>query len=127
MKFRDDVPIYRQISRYISGEIISGRIHAGTKIPSVRQLALQFSVNTNTVQRALREMIAAQILKPRRGKGNFVTTDTAAIAGLREMMVERAVLAMYQRLHALNINDESIKAYIDNFLRKRSSEDGKSD
>ncbi|WEV57305.1 GntR family transcriptional regulator [Ligilactobacillus acidipiscis] len=127
MKFTDDVPIYRQIEQYIAGEIISGRFHSGQQVPSVRQLALQFSVNTNTVQRALREMIIKNILESRRGLGNFVTSDPTIIEDLRQNLINKSLLAMYKQLHALNISDVEIKGCLDDFLEKRRSEDGKYD
>jgi DNA-binding transcriptional regulator YhcF (GntR family) len=127
VKFTDDVPIYRQIEQYIAGEIISGRFHSGQQVPSVRQLALQFSVNTNTVQRALREMIIKNILESRRGLGNFVTSDPTIIEDLRQNLINKSLLAMYKQLHALNISDVEIKGCLDDFLEKRRSEDGKHD
>nr|WP_241259006.1 GntR family transcriptional regulator [Ligilactobacillus pobuzihii] len=127
VKFTDDVPIYRQIEQYIAGEIISGRIQPGQQLPSVRQLALQFSVNTNTVQRALREMIIENILESRRGRGNFVTTDQDVIETQRQKLINQSLVAMYSQLHALNISDAKIKECLDDFLIKRRSENGKHD
>ena len=46
---------------------------AGEKIPSVRKLALELTVNVNTVQRALQEMNTQGILYTKRGEGKFVT------------------------------------------------------
>lgn len=127
MKFTDDIPIYRQIEQYIAEEIISGHFRSGQQVPSVRQLALQFSVNTNTVQRALREMINKNILESRRGLGNFVTSDQIVIDDLRQEMINKILLVMYKQLHALNISDTEIKECLDDFLEKRRSEDEKHD
>ncbi|GBG93784.1 GntR family transcriptional regulator [Ligilactobacillus salitolerans] len=124
MKFMDDVPIYRQIAQFLAREIISGRIQPGAQLASVRQLALQFSVNTNTVQRALREMIANNILQSRRGTGNFVTQDLEVIERIREKAIQQSILGMYDQLHALNISDEDIRERLNKFLEQRRDGDG---
>ena len=53
MEFKDNIPIYLQIEQYLYREIAMGKLKAGEKIPSVRKLALELTVNVNTVQRAL--------------------------------------------------------------------------
>lgn len=56
MEFKDNIPIYLQIEQYLYRQIALGKMKAGEKIPSVRKLALELTVNVNTVQRALQEM-----------------------------------------------------------------------
>ncbi|MCZ3394263.1 GntR family transcriptional regulator, partial [Enterococcus faecium] len=58
MKFDDKIPIYYQIKQYIYKEIIINHLTPGSKVPAVRQLALDLAVNVNTVQRSLRELIS---------------------------------------------------------------------
>ena len=53
MKFDDKIPIYYQIKNYIYRQIIIGELAPGDKLPAVRQLAVDLTVNVNTVQRAL--------------------------------------------------------------------------
>ena len=54
-KFDDNTPIYIQLVEQLKIHIISGRLNAGDKLPSVRELALQIKVNPNTVQKAMVE------------------------------------------------------------------------
>ena len=56
MEFKDNIPIYLQIEQYLYRQIALGKLTAGEKIPSVRKLALELTVNVNTVQRALQQM-----------------------------------------------------------------------
>ena len=49
-------PIYLQLMEKIQQDIISGVYHAGDRLPSVRELALEASVNPNTMQKALSEL-----------------------------------------------------------------------
>ena len=57
MEFDDKIPIYYQIKQYLYQEIITDRLKSGDQLPAVRQLAADLTVNVNTVQRALTELI----------------------------------------------------------------------
>ena len=70
MEFKDNIPIYLQIEQYLYRQIALGKMKAGEKIPSVRKLALELTVNVNTVQRALQQMNDQGILYTKRGEGN---------------------------------------------------------
>ena len=83
MKFKDNLPIYLQIEDYINLQIAQGKLQAGEKLPSVRALALELTVNANTVQRALREMTAKGYIFTKRGEGNFVTTDEGRLQEMK--------------------------------------------
>lgn len=50
MKFEDNLPIYYQIEQQLYYDIVLGKLQPGEKMPSVRQLALDFTVNINTAQ-----------------------------------------------------------------------------
>ena len=52
--FSNDKPLFLQLADIIKGEIISGKYEANTKLPSVRDFALAYSINPNTVQKASR-------------------------------------------------------------------------
>ncbi|MBS1474027.1 MAG: GntR family transcriptional regulator [Massilimaliae sp.] len=55
-EFRDDRPIYSQLVEQIQRRIVSGSFPAGSKLPSVRDLASEASVNPNTMQKAFAEL-----------------------------------------------------------------------
>lgn len=52
----NDRPIYLQLMERIQMDIVSGKYHAGDKLPSVRDLAIEAAVNPNTMQKALSEL-----------------------------------------------------------------------
>ena len=54
--FRNDQPIYSQLTQRLTEAIVSGIYAPGEKLPSVRELAVEAGVNPNTVQRALSEL-----------------------------------------------------------------------
>ncbi len=71
MQFDDKVPIYYQIKQYIYRELIVEHLRAGDKLPAIRELAVTLTVNVNTIQRALSELISEGVIVSQRGKGNF--------------------------------------------------------
>ncbi|MFB3852760.1 MAG: GntR family transcriptional regulator [Vicinamibacterales bacterium] len=69
------VPVYRQIIDQILGAIASGALRGGDQLPTVRQLAVDLSVNPNTVVRAYRELEIRGVLTTQQGTGTFVTRE----------------------------------------------------
>ncbi|WP_125580156.1 GntR family transcriptional regulator [Levilactobacillus cerevisiae] len=123
MKFDDKVPIYYQIKNYLYHEMMTGALKPGDKLPAVRQLAVDLTVNVNTVQRALGEMITEGILESQRGKGNFVTMDEERITQLKGKLVMEQLERFYEQLHALNLTDEQIIDSLKQYIAQRGQQD----
>src|SRR5437867_11089854 len=68
------VPVYRQIIDQVVGGIAAGTLRGGDQLPTVRQLAVDLSINPNTVIRAYRELEIRGILTTQQGTGTFITT-----------------------------------------------------
>lgn len=74
---RDRTPIYAQLDRALRAAIATGRLGPGDQLPTVRQLAVDLSINANTVARVYAELERAGILETRRGVGTFVSATPA--------------------------------------------------
>lgn len=74
------VPVYQQIVDYIRRAIAAGVYRPGEMIPSLRTLALELSVNPNTVQRAFEALEREGLVYARKGLGMFVTKQGAQSA-----------------------------------------------
>src|SRR5919201_1310932 len=75
------VPIYRQIQDQIRYGIASGLLDAGEQLPTVRALAVELSVNPNTVIKAYSELEREGILTTEQGTGTFVAAQpTVAVS-----------------------------------------------
>lgn len=72
------VPIYRQIQDQIRYGIASGQLSSGEQLPTVRALAVELSVNPNTVIKAYTELERAGVLTTEQGSGTFVAPQPAA-------------------------------------------------
>jgi GntR family transcriptional regulator len=71
------VPVYRQIMDQVTGGIAAGTLSAGNQLPTVRQLAVDLSINPNTVIRAYRELEIRGVLDTQQGTGTFVAVRKA--------------------------------------------------
>ena len=69
---QDSIPIFQRIKDYLVGEITAGRWKEGDLVPSEQALVRQFGVSRMTVNRAVRELTAEQVLTRRQGSGTFV-------------------------------------------------------
>ncbi len=83
-EFDYNIPIYIQLVEQIKISIISGKILPGDRLPSVREWAIQYKVNPNTMQKALAELENLGIVYTERTNGKYVTEDKKLIDDLRE-------------------------------------------
>lgn len=72
LDYRDARPIYSQIIDGFREQIVSGVLRQGDKMPSVRELATELTINPNTIQRAYRELEMQGWIASVPGKGSFV-------------------------------------------------------
>ncbi len=72
------VPFYRQIIDQVLLAVADGRLKPGTQLPTVRQLAVDLSVNLNTVAKAYREMEIRGIVQTQQGTGTFIAARPGA-------------------------------------------------
>ena len=72
LDYRDSRPIYTQIVDGYRSQISAGILQNGDRLPSVRELAQQLTINPNTIQRAYRELEAGGWIATVAGKGCFV-------------------------------------------------------
>ena len=75
LDYRDKRPIYEQVVEKLERLIVSGGLDPLTKMPSVRSLAMELSVNPNTVQRAYAQLEQDGYLYTVSGRGTFVTAE----------------------------------------------------
>ncbi|PYU02672.1 MAG: GntR family transcriptional regulator [Acidobacteria bacterium] len=72
---RSGVPVYRQIIDQVTGGIAAGALAPGDQLPTVRQLAVDLSINPNTVIRAYRELEIRGVLETEQGTGTFISNQ----------------------------------------------------
>ncbi len=72
---RSGVPIYLQLIEQVKRAVALGTLAAGEQLPTVKALALDLTVNANTVARAYRELERDRVIETSPGRGSFVRAD----------------------------------------------------
>jgi GntR family transcriptional regulator len=95
---RDATPIYAQLERGLRAAIAAGRLRPGDQLPTVRQLAVELSVNANTVARVYSDLERSGVLETRRGVGSFIRATPEEARPRREH--EKRLRALATRMLA---------------------------
>lgn len=117
MEFQSNIPIYLQIMDDIKQQIVSGRLKPGDKLASVRDLAMQYGVNPNTMQKALSELEWEKLLYTMRTAGRYVTEDAALIANLRAVLAQERITKVFDELQQLGYKNEEIVQLIQQHMK----------
>jgi len=119
-QFQSTQPIYLQIMEMIKKEIVSEKLLPQAQLPTVRDLALQYQVNPNTVQRALSELERLSLVKSDRTVGRFVSDDLDLIQSLRQQMIMEKVETFVDEIEQLKVSQEESINYINQAFRERN-------
>lgn len=101
-----DRPIFIQIIEKIQMDIISGVYKPGDKLPSVRELAAEASVNPNTMQKALSELERTGLVYSQRTSGRFITEDQNMINELKSELAKEIILSFFENMQKLGFQKE---------------------
>jgi len=101
-----DRPIFLQIIGKIQTDIISGAYEPGDKLPSVRELAQEASVNPNTMQKALAELERTGLVHSQRTSGRFITEDTTMIHNLKAELAKDIIQEFLENMQRLGFEKE---------------------
>lgn len=86
--FKNNTPIYVQLMNDIKMQVVSGALKEKSKVKSVRELAAEYGVNPNTVQKALSELEKEGFLKAEKTTGRFVTLPQEKMKDVKMMLAE---------------------------------------
>ena len=111
-ELNSDRPIYTQILEKIQTRIISGIYQPGEKLPSVRELAAEASVNPNTMQKAFTELERSGLIQTQRNSGRTVTEDTSMIKQVQTQVALSQVQSFFSIMMELGFNKEEILAFV---------------
>ena len=118
-----DRPIYLQLMERIQHDIISGTYKPGDKLPSVRELAMEASVNPNTMQKAFAELENSGLLITMRTSGRMVTEDEERISMVRETIAQEKIDAFLQDMRELGFGPEQSFLLIKNSVEQKREEE----
>ena len=110
LNYRDSRPIYEQIKDGLRRMIVTGAMKQDEKLPSVRSLATQLSINPNTIQRAYNELETSGYCCSVPGKGCFAVHTYRAQDDARRLSLEHQLKELLQELRAMGVSEEDIQA-----------------
>lgn len=101
-----DRPIYLQIIDKLSSDIAAGIYKPGDRLPTVRDFALEASVNPNTMQKALSELERVGLVYSKRTSGRYITDDIELISQYRQKLASKEIQQFLTRMQQLGFNKE---------------------
>lgn len=119
MEFRSNVPIYYQVIQDIKRRVISGQLALGAKLPSSRELALEYQINPNTAARVYSEMEAEGLSFTRRGIGTFVTEDSSVMQRMKEELIREIIEEFDERISGLGFENYEILSMLTEYYHKK--------
>ncbi len=110
MDFDTASPIWQQLVDEFVRRIVTGQWQPGEKLPSTRDLAFEYKVNPNTVQRALAELDRRGHTRSERTAGRFVSEDTSALQHLQQESAHTVAQELVEKLRGLGLSKtETVK------------------
>lgn len=119
MDFTSGSPIYLQVIMEIRNRMITGDLKPGEKLPSSRELAVQFSINPNTAARVYSEMDSMGLSFTKRGIGTFVTEDEEKIRALKEDYTSEIMEEFFRKMKRIGYGEEESLKCLEQFLDRK--------
>jgi GntR family transcriptional regulator len=106
---KSGVPFYRQIIEMIKFGIARGDLAPGDRLPTVRQLAVDLSINPNTVIRAYRELEIEGVLETHQGSGTFIGNNKPEIDRLeKQRMLDQILTDLLARAQSYGLTMDDV-------------------
>ncbi|HPA10560.1 MAG TPA: GntR family transcriptional regulator [Treponemataceae bacterium] len=107
------VPFYRQIIRRIADAVLAGTLPPGTRLPTIRSLAIQLKINPNTIAKAYAELELRGIVTTQVGSGTFISENTPEPAQAeRDTLLQDLLRRTVLEFAALGIQKDEIPAVL---------------
>ncbi len=116
--FETDRPIYLQLKEQIMLRIVSGAYEPGSRLPPVRDMAADASVNPNTLQKALAELERDGLVYTQRTSGRFVTEDESVITQAKETLASEQIELFLKKMAGLGFSREQTLALLEKKIKE---------
>ena len=117
-EFDSKLPIYQQIVYKFAVSIARGELAPGSKVASVRDLALEFSVNPNTMQKSLAKLEEMGLLYTERTSGRYVTQNQEIITSLGVSVHDRIMEEFVAEMVDFGVEIKEIPDRVSNYIKK---------
>lgn len=110
--YTDAMPIYEQIVNRYKNLIVRGALAPNEKMPSVRTLAMELSINPNTIQKAYAELERQGFLYTVKGRGNFVA-DNEELKGKKQKELLEKLEHLIQEAKEAGVDISVLRNHLD--------------
>ena len=122
LDYRDRRPIYEQIVERFQELMMSSVLEKDAQLPSVRSLAMDLSINPNTIQRAYAELERKGYIYSVKGKGNFVADNRSLKDSRKEAVLKKQEETAMESM-GLGVEGAMLKRVIDEIYEKGGKSD----
>ena len=107
LDYQDRRPLYEQVEEKFRNLILMGVLEPGSRMPSVRQLAMELSINTNTIQRAYMQLEQEGLIYPVKGTGNFIA-DSEEVRKISKASYTEELKTLIRKGKAMGMEAEEL-------------------
>lgn len=122
LNYRDKRPIYEQIIEKLTELMMYGVLKTDDKLPSVRTLAMDLSINPNTIQRAYVELERLGYIYSIKGKGSFVS-DASTLRDEQKGLMFEELTNLIKKARWMDIRLETIIQFVQDVYEKEAMHD----
>jgi GntR family transcriptional regulator len=115
---RSGVPIYLQLIEQVKRGVALGTLTAGEQLPTVKSLALELTVNPNTVARAYRDLERDGVIETSPGRGSFVKPNGVVATELRTDVAGPAFDDAVRSAKGLGMSGTDVRALFERTLKR---------
>lgn len=119
MEYNTSAPIYIQVINELKKKMVKGELQPGEKMPSGRDLAVEYKVNQNTAARIYRELEAQGYCFTRRGIGTFVSEEESMFQNLKREMASELVKNFMHEMDGLGFQKVDIIEQIADYKEEK--------
>ena len=111
MDFNNTQAIYLQLKDWMCEQLLSGKWEPGGRIPSIRELAVQFEVNPNTMMRAYEHLQQTGIIHNKRGIGYFASEDAVEkiLQIRRQKFIDEEIPAFVRKMKLYRVDWKEVE------------------
>ena len=123
MDFRESQPIYLQIANHVCEKILLREFKPGSRIPSVRELAVQLEVNPNTVMRTYEHLQQLDIIYNQRGIGYFVSQNAhkTALNYRKSDFADKDLPNLFRNMYLLEMEPDELNRLYEKYIKQHFS------
>ncbi len=113
-------PIYEQIKNEIKRQIITGELHDGEVLPSIRKLALELQISVITTKRAYDDLEKERLITSVAGKGTFISAKNKGLLREKKMnLIETKLTEAVLEAQTLGVDKRELKQMLSLLLKEK--------